>query len=236
MFFQSEMNSDRGSVVKSEFAEPAKDHRQRQSIISAIDRHENSSKFSESERHAILSQNPSIELTESLFQSSNQTLRTSERAIQNESLNEQDPSEASKLCILSEKKSLTMDRRSMPMRSVIEQRMNAESKQTSQLSKLPSSAVEIEHSAFLPESEALEELKEFEAAERVPLEESEDLPYINEKTLARRQAKRNKHTNRRGIAPLLELATSSAQFIVDERPADSANHFQVSALLQMHSH
>lgn len=124
MFFHSEMNSDRNSVVKSEFAEPAKDQRPRpQSIISMNDRRDVSSKYSESERHAILSQNPSIELSDTLFTGSNQTLRTSERAIQNDSMNEPEPSEASKLYILSEKKSLTLDRRSMPMRSVIEQRM-----------------------------------------------------------------------------------------------------------------
>lgn len=39
-------------------------------------------------------------------------------------MNELEPSEDSKLCILSEKKSLTLDRRSLPMRTVIEQRMD----------------------------------------------------------------------------------------------------------------
>jgi hypothetical protein len=99
MFFQSEFASERGSIAKSEFAEPAKDVRLRpQSIISMDKRREILSKFSESDQHAILSQNPSIELTEkmseSLFTLSNQTLRASEKTNQHESLKEIEPSES----------------------------------------------------------------------------------------------------------------------------------------------
>jgi hypothetical protein len=65
----------------------------------------------------------------------------------------------------------------------------------------------------------------------LPVEETEK-PFISAKTQAWRDAKRNKTINRRGIAPLLTMATSAAQFIIDERPSDSANMFQVSAMLQ----
>jgi len=128
MFFHSEFASERGSIAKSEFAEPAKDFRPRpQSIISMDQRREILSNFSESDRHAILSQNPSIELTEkmseSLFMLSIQTPRASEKTKQHESLKEMEPSESNKTLILSEKKSLTMDKRSMPIRNAIEQRM-----------------------------------------------------------------------------------------------------------------
>jgi len=67
MFFQSEFDSERGSLIKSESATIAKDVLPRpQSIISMDKRREILSKFSESDRNVILSQNPSIELTENI--------------------------------------------------------------------------------------------------------------------------------------------------------------------------
>ena len=46
-----------------------------------------------------------------------------EKVNQNESLKENELSESNKTFILSDKKNLTMDKRIMPIRSVIEQRM-----------------------------------------------------------------------------------------------------------------
>ena len=67
---------------------------------------------------------------------------------------------------------------------------------------------------------------ETKLAERLPQQmDFENLPYISPKTQARRDIKRNQGINRRGFAQLLDMATSSAQFIIDERPSDSANHF-----------
>ena len=78
MLFHSEMNSERQSVAKSEFAEPGKDQPIRprpQSIISDSKTNRNyrdisdrDSKFSE-DRNPSLSLNPSIELSGSLFAS-----------------------------------------------------------------------------------------------------------------------------------------------------------------------
>lgn len=78
MLFHSEMNSERLSVVKSEFAEPGKDQIMRprpHSIISDSRTNRNyrdisdrDSKFSE-DRNPSLSLNPSIELSGTFFAS-----------------------------------------------------------------------------------------------------------------------------------------------------------------------